>query len=375
MSLSDEQLTELGVLARAGEADARLPDAAVAVLRDAGLLRLAVAGRFGGEDRSLREILSVVGRLSRVDGALGWSCGQVALSQIMLGYLPEEAQERIYASGPDVYAAGAAAPKGRASRRAAGWSVSGRWPLVSGAAHAEWLFLHCLQADGARPLTDRNGAPRLRMVVLPAGRVTIHDTWDALGLRATGSHDVAVRAAECEDPFTAVLSERPSGSALCAWIDPRLIGGLFVAEAALGIAHGGLQGVIEVARNGKRGSFSNLPLAEQPVFQQRLGDALVSLRAGESLLTAELARAERRCARGPLNPLDGARLRAAAVGAVRLGLEATRTAFALGGSAALRTGSPISRALRDAETASLHFAVGRDHYAQLGAELVASASA
>jgi alkylation response protein AidB-like acyl-CoA dehydrogenase len=146
MSLSDEQLTELGVLARAGEADARLPDAAVAVLRDAGLLRLAVAGRFGGEDRSLREILSVVGRLSRVDGALGWSCGQVALSQIMLGYLPEEAQERIYASGPDVYAAGAAAPKGRASRRAAGWSVSGRWPLVSGAAHAEWLFLHCLQA-------------------------------------------------------------------------------------------------------------------------------------------------------------------------------------------------------------------------------------
>jgi indole-3-acetate monooxygenase len=373
--LSPELLEALGALARTGEGDARLPDGAVALLREAGLLRMAVPAQAGGDDLALPELLSVLRSLARADGALGWACGQAALSQIMLGYLPPAALERIYADGPDVYAAGAAAPKGRAAKAGERWSVSGRWPLVSGISHASWVFLHCLEVDGSRPRLGPDGRPRLRMVVLPANEITILPTWDSLGLRATGSHDVSIRAAGCEDGWTAVLAESDPGPAACVRIDPPLLGGLFVGACALGIAGAALDGAIELARGGKRGAFATRPLAEQPVFQHRLGDALMSLEAADTLLQTEIARAERLAARTAVAGLDGARLRAAAVGAIALCEEVTRTAFALGGSASVYARSPIARALRDIETAARHFAAGRDHYLALGAELARSVEA
>ncbi|MGP0047267.1 MAG: acyl-CoA dehydrogenase family protein [Solirubrobacteraceae bacterium] len=373
-TLSPELLQTLGELARTGEEGARLPDRAIAMLREAGLLRMAVAAQDGGDDLALPELLSVVTSLARTDGALGWACGQVALSQIMLGYLPAPARARIYADGPDVYAAGAAAPKGRAAKVGETWSISGRWPLVSGVSHATWVFLHCVEVDRARLRLGPDGRPCLRMVVLPANEITILPTWDSLGLRATGSHDVSVRAAGCEESWTAVLAESDPGPAASSRIDPPLVGGLFVAACALGIAHAALDAAVGLARAGKRGAFATTPLAEQPVFQHRLGDALMSLKAADALLATEIDRAARLAANTALAGLDGARLRAAAVGAVALCEEVTRTAFALGGSSSVYVRSPISRALRDVETAARHFAASRDHYLALGAELARSAA-
>jgi alkylation response protein AidB-like acyl-CoA dehydrogenase len=371
--LSPELIETLGQLARTGEDGAQLPDRAVAMLREAGLLRMAVATQDGGDDMALSELLSVVASLARADGALGWACGQVALSQIMLGYLPAPARERIYTDGPDVYVAGAAAPKGRAARSGEAWSVSGRWPLVSGVSHASWVFLHCLEVDGARPRMSPDGRLCLRMVVLPASAITILPTWDSLGLRATGSHDVSVRAAGCEDGWTAVLAESDRGPAASVRIDPPLLGGLFVGACALGIARAAFDGAIELARSGKRGAFAASPLAEQPVVQHRLGDALMSLEAADALLWTEIARAEQLAARTAIAGLDRARLRAAAVGAIALCEEVARTVFALGGSTAVYAHSPLARALRDIETASRHYAAGREHYQALGAELACSA--
>lgn len=370
LRLPDELLDELGVHAADAERGGRLSDAALAVLRDARCLRMAVASEYGGDDLDLADVLFVVESLARVDGALGWAVGQVALSQVMLGYLDRPAVERIYAASPDVLAAGAAAPKGRATRDKDAWRISGQWPLVSGAQYATWLFLQCIVVEDGRVQMDAEGVPEMRMVVLPADAATVLPTWDAVGLRGTGSDDVRAHNAPCEDGWTATLAVADAGDAAIARIAPPAQGGLFVAACALGIAAGALDELTALVRGGKRPAFSPQRLADQPIFQGRLGDAQLTLAAGRALLHEEVARASALAVAGELDAIDRSRLRAAAAKAVELGTRVVDTSYGLAGGSSVYSRSPLQRRLRDAHTATQHFTAGRDFYAPLGALLL-----
>lgn len=347
-----------------------LPGELLDALRTAGCLRMAVPAQLGGRDLALADVLGVVEDLATADGSVGWAVAQVALSQIMLGYLPGPALEEIFAGGADVIAAGAAAPKGRASWTGDGWQVSGRWPLVSGAQLASWVFLQCLVVQDGSVQTSPDGMPRMVMVVLPAADVTVLATWDALGLRGTGSDDVQVRNALCPAGFSRELAAAGPHPAAVARVPPPVQGGLFVAAAVLGIARGALDEATELVAGGKRRSFSPQPLAQAPVFQDRLGEAVMTLRAARGLLFGELARGEAIAAGGRLQPTDEARLRCAGAKTVELAVAVVDTVYTLTGASAVYSGSPLQRRLRDAHTATQHFTAGRDFYGALGALLV-----
>ncbi|HWF74185.1 MAG TPA: acyl-CoA dehydrogenase family protein [Solirubrobacteraceae bacterium] len=339
-------------------------------LAGAGCLRMAVPARHGGEDLSLGEVLAVVETLAQADAAVAWTVGQVALSQVMLGYLPEAAREQIYADTPDALVAGAAAPKGRAERIDGGWRVSGQWPLVSGCEHARWIFLQCVAVEDRQVMTDAGGLPRMRMVVLPAGEVEIVRTWDAVGLRGTGSHDVRVSHVVAPEGLTAELAAgAPAGAAILR-VAPPAQGGTFVAATLAGIGAGALSTVRELAAGGKRSAFSPTPLAESPLFGLELGDATITLEAARGLLVSEVERADALARDGRvLAASDRARLRAAAVKVAALAVGVIDTAYTLAGSSSLYTRSPLQRRLRDAHAATQHFTVGRELYSAHGALL------
>jgi alkylation response protein AidB-like acyl-CoA dehydrogenase len=63
--------------------------------------------------------------------------------------------------------------------------------------------------------------------------VVIHDDWDALGMRASGSHSVTFSGVEV--PPAALRGGFPAGDA-DAYMDRNLVAGLFHASASLGIA-------------------------------------------------------------------------------------------------------------------------------------------
>ena len=100
---------------------------------------------------------------------------------VLFGKLPPATLEMMYASGPDVVAAGTFNPTGAATVVDGGFRASGRWAFASGCQHADWFLAHCIVDDGSMP--------PLRMMVLPASDVHIVDTWTVSGLCGTGSHD------------------------------------------------------------------------------------------------------------------------------------------------------------------------------------------
>jgi alkylation response protein AidB-like acyl-CoA dehydrogenase len=366
LELVDEIAREADAIERAG----RLPEPLLAALADAGCTRMAVPERYGGADLPLPAVLSVLEALARGDGSVGWTIGQLALSHVLVSYLPPAGLDRIYADGPDVWVAGAAAPKGRAGREDSGWRVSGRWPLVSGVPYAAWVFVQCVVVSEDRTIqTQPGGIPELRMAVLPAADIEVIETWDALGLRGTASHDVQVRATHCPDSLTCQLTpDAPAGGKLCR-VPPQAQGGPLIAATALGIAQGALDALAELAGGGKRPAFSPRRLAESEAFQERFGEARLTLAAARALLHTEATRADARGLQGPLTPVDRARLRAAAVKAVELASTVTDAAFSLAGASSVYSSSPLQRRLRDARTGAQHFAAGREFYTPLGALL------
>lgn len=349
-----------------------LPADVLDALVAAGCFRMAVPARFGGTDLPLVDILRVVETLATADGATGWTVGQAAIAQVILAHLPEPTVAELYTAGPDLLGAGAVAPKGRAQRTDDGWRVSGQWPFVTGCRHAEWVYLQCLLVENNQPVPGENGLPRMVLAVLPAAEVRIVDTWDVLGLRGTGSHDVRVHRAVCPPSRVVPASEAGysvRGNALR--LPARDQGGLVVAASACGVARAALDTLVGLVTDGKRPSFSTSKLAESPLLHDRLGEATTTLAAARALLYTETEAADAVVRTGgTLSTVDRARLRTAGPRVVTLATEVVDLAHRLASGTAAFNDFPMQRHLRDIHTVTQHFSAGRDHYTNLGRLLV-----
>ncbi|WFE97445.1 acyl-CoA dehydrogenase family protein [Micromonospora sp. WMMD987] len=343
-----------------------LPDPLYDGLREAGCLRMLAPVAHGGSGLSVPDTLRVVETLATADGSVAWLVGQVALSQLIIGCAAEETVATVFADGPDVYAAGSVAPKGRATGVEGGWRVSGQWPFVTGCERAEWVYLNCVLVRG-RSVALADGRPATRIMVLPAADVTVVDTWHTLGLRGTGSHDLAVSGGFCPDGRAVTLTPGTAGAQRAAMSIAQ--SSLIIAAAASGIAQAALRDVVELATGGKRPALSATRLAASTTFQERLGEARMVAQAGRALLYDQAGQ-EWGADAGPDAALRRAQVRAAAAQATALAVRATDTAFELAGGTAVYDSSPLSRRLRDANTARQHFVASRHSYTAFGAHLV-----
>lgn len=372
MNATESRIAELlpSISKRADEVESgrRLPDDLLDILAGAGCFRLLVPTRHGGDGGSLTDALRVIEELARADGSTAWLVGQVGLADLVFSCFPMAAQEEIYADGPDVVGAGAVAPKGRTTREGDEWRVNGQWPFVTGCDSARWIYLNCVVLDGRTPQMLPNGAPLTRITLFPAAEVEILDTWHVLGLRGTASHDVRVTQRACPDRrgFSLVGDGPDVHRAIFSIAQA----GLLIAAVDLGIARGAVDEVAQLAASGKRRSFSSRSLGQSAVFQDRLGEAYMMLRAARALLHRESDAAWSTARAGEVaSPLDRACLRATAAQVTALACRAVDTAHALAGGVAVYETSPLQRRLRDLHTATQHFVNGREFYSTVGAIL------
>ncbi|MEU9508411.1 acyl-CoA dehydrogenase family protein [Micromonospora sp. NPDC048170] len=343
-----------------------LPDHLFDGLRAAGCLSMLAPVEHGGAGLSVPDTLRVVETLGTADGSVAWLVGQVALSQLIIGCAPAATVATIFADGPDVYAAGAVAPKGRATTVDGGWRISGQWPFVTGCERAAWVYLNCVLVRGRAVALD-DGRPATRIMLLPAADVTVVDTWHTLGLRGTGSHDLAVSGGYCPAERAVELVPGSAGAARATMSIAQ--SSLIIAAAALGIAEAALRDVVDLAAGGKRPALSATRLASSAAFQERLGEARMVVQAGRALLYDQ-AGDEWGGFAGPDAALRRAQVRAAAAQATALAVRATDAAFELAGGSAVYDSSPLSRRLRDVNTARQHFVASRNSYTAFGAHLV-----
>jgi len=162
----------------------RVPPNLVEELTAAGCFRTLVPRSHGGAELDLPADMRVIEGLARADGSIGWTVTIGHEAPVLLGKLPRQAFDAIYADGPDVILAGTFNPTGVAAPVDGGFRVTGQWSFASGCQHAHWFVAHCIVDDGRQP--------PIRMMVLPAIDVEIKDTWSVSGLCGTGSHDFVV---------------------------------------------------------------------------------------------------------------------------------------------------------------------------------------
>lgn len=343
----------------------RIPAPLIAQLSDAGCLRMMAPAAHGGTNLPMADLLRVIERIASADGSVAWSIGQVALSQLIIGCAAPETIGTVFAAGPDLYAAGAVAPKGRATAEDGGWRVTGQWSFVTGCDHASWLYLNCVLVDGRSIRLDAHGRPVTRILLLPADELTIIDTWYSLGLRGTGSKDVAANGVFCPSEYSVTVDTEAASHAA----DVIARSSLIIAAVAVGIAAAAVQDVQELAVGGKRPALSAGRLVASPSFHEHLGEAHSLVIAARALVRA--------LADDGADPLGAtepagarAQLRAGAAQATTLALCAGDLAYGLAGGSAIYDHSPLQRRLRDLHTARQHHVVGNSSFQAFGAALV-----
>jgi alkylation response protein AidB-like acyl-CoA dehydrogenase len=201
-SLVDEQAAaseELGQLTK------DIDDA----LHETGLYGMWVPKSLGGLELDPISSLEVIEAVSYGQPSAGWVLMAAGLSVgTGAAYLPDEAIEELFTDvdrWPII--AGQGTRPGMAKPVDGGYQVTGDWSFGSGVKHAQYLH--------SAVVTEDTG--EFRITCVPIEKATVlNDSWDVLGLRATGSIDYNLRDVFVPEGFThaGLAHESTRGGAL-----------------------------------------------------------------------------------------------------------------------------------------------------------------
>jgi indole-3-acetate monooxygenase len=337
------------------EASRRLPEDLARELAEAGFFRISLPEAYGGLDLSPVAALDILEELARADASVAW-CVWNGNTHWTAAQLAPEAARTMYAD-PDVITANSTRASGRAHIVSGGYRVNGQWSLVSGCELAAWMVLLCLVYADGKPRRTPEDAPASSFMILPAASCEIIDSWNAGGLRGTGSHDVVVKD---------VFVPRAYGS---AFTDPyvlpeprhrippfsRVIPGL--GAMALGIARTAITTLTELSVH-KQLQRSIQILRENHGTQIRVSQAEALVRSARLYLFDSLERLwSRVTGTGEAPMAERAQARLAASHAVASAVQAVDLMYTAAGASALYTTSPLERAFRDIHAITQHIGV------------------
>jgi acyl-CoA dehydrogenase len=316
------------------------------LLADSGYLALAVPEELGGRGASIRQVAMAQRELAR-------HCGSTALASVMHHHVvlftawrhrrdmpgAEATLRRVADEGIVLVSTGGGDltnPRGTATRVEGGFLVNGRKPFASQApVGAAMSTMFCYD-------DPEEGRTVLNMAIPTSSEgVTVLDTWDALGMRGTGSHDI-----ELKDVFVSdqqVLARRPHGQ-----IDGPLQVILSIAMPPIAAVY---LGVAEAARDHAVSLIAGTARADDTLRQRQIGLMDTRLRIAGWALDGALAIV----GDDPTPSMDTVVAVMAAKREIALAAaEACQLALEVGGGAAFSRTHPIERCLRDVQAARFH---------------------
>lgn len=344
------------------ERDRRMPPPLLEALRAAGAFRLFTPREQGGRELPLRAALVAFEALGALDAAVAWNVwnGNMGFSAAML---PESGVRAIWSDpARDPMIANSARPTGVAKSEAGGFSLSGRWDIVSGVDCADHVALFALVDPGP------GKAPDVRVFYVPRAELRVLDTWNVHALRGTGSNSVVAEAVRVPadravSPFAPARVDRPLYRIPAFTLASSGVGAIVV-----GVAQAAVDAVIELAKS--KTTDGGL-LADRPRAQGEIGRAQASVRAARALLlesagAIDAAAVESR----PIGEDLRAALRGAMSHAALTAREVVSAMYTLASSSALYDGQPIERLFRDGSAAVQHGALHEAHLETYGRVLL-----
>ncbi|WP_328324172.1 acyl-CoA dehydrogenase family protein [Streptomyces sp. NBC_00455] len=337
-----------------------VPRDVISEFKRAGIYRASAPRRFGGEPLPPARFLRLIERISAVDASAGW-VASFGSSLVYLAALPLDTQAELYANGPDVAFAGGLFPVQQAESVAGGHKISGCWKFASG----------CLGADvlgvGIKTGEDRGGPPRT--AVLRRDQVRIVENWNVIGMRGTGSHDLAVDGVVVPEEWTFVRGGTPTVDEPLYRYPAVPYAAQVLAVVGLGVARAALDQVIA---EGGRASYTGGPMAaDRASYRISAGQAEAQLRSVRAFFYDTTEEVWQTVERGDIpTPQQVSLLRLASAHVAKTSFEVVRSAYQLAGIRAIADGSTMQRYLRDASVVPQHAFLQEGMYDGAGAVLM-----
>jgi alkylation response protein AidB-like acyl-CoA dehydrogenase len=362
--VAEELAAVLAASADRHDRDGTYPVDELAAVQAAGYFTAPIPAALGGLGvTSVRDLVVASSRLARGDAslAIGVNMHLVAVSNMerrrsVAAAAGDERRAAAFSASLEqlardgVILAAAISEAGQhltrpgtvAERTEAGWRIDGRKIFCTMSPVATDLYVSVRYVDD-------HGVERYAYAMVPTGApgVVIHDDWDALGMRASGSNSVSFEGVEL--PPAGVRGGFRAGEAV-PYMERNLTAGLFHAAAALGIAESADAATREKVAGRINGDHRPRTLLAENVID--LGAARAILARAAELIDEHWE----------LNPdSDGtpdeiATLFGEAQAAKTFVNEAAARivdrALALSGGAAYRSGGLLSRAYRDVKAGS-----------------------
>jgi alkylation response protein AidB-like acyl-CoA dehydrogenase len=379
VAIAEELSAELAAHAAEHDRDGSYPFEAIGALKAAGYFAAPVPVELGGLGvSSAHDLVVASSRLARGDAsvAIGVNMHLVAVLNMERRYrvavaAGAERRARGFASSLEqiardgVVLAAAISERGqdltrpgtRATRTESGWRIDGRKVFCTMSPAATDLYVAVTYADGEG--TDRYA---YAMVPTDAPGVVVHDDWDGLGMRASGSNSVSLEGVALPEP--GVRGGFRAGDPL-PYIERNLVAGLFHAAASLGIAE-------SADATARRGLAARVNGDARPRMQ--VAENAVDLAASRGVLSRAAALIDEHHAANPAS--DGtadhlhalfAEAQAAKVFVNDAAARIVDRALALSGGAGYANGSPLARAYRDVRAGSFMHPLGANRaYDYLG---------
>ncbi|MEU7903256.1 acyl-CoA dehydrogenase family protein [Actinoplanes sp. NPDC049118] len=333
--------------------DGSFPADDFADLRRSGLFGLMVPERLGGAGAGFADYASIAYELARgngatalifnmhasVTGALSGVTDELADALGLPGEALEARDGYLRAAAEGSWYAVAMSERGAGSRLTQltttyeptdeGFHIKGAKTFCSGSGHADAYLV------AARSAAD---PAQVSQFLVPAGDgLTVEPTWDALGMRATGSHDVHV---DVTVPRTALLGGVEGLAVVIAQLAPQWMVASYAA-VYVGVARAAVDAAVEHvnARN----------LGHLPAVRARIGRADAAVAAAH-LTVMEAAR---RVDENPGDTVTNRWVWRAKLVAGTTAAEVAASMLEAAGTSAMRRGHPLERLYRDARAGSL----------------------
>ncbi|MGH2632404.1 MAG: acyl-CoA dehydrogenase family protein [Tepidiformaceae bacterium] len=346
-------------------------------LVDHGFARLTVPRSHGGYEAPLTTFLRVQEELAVGDGSTALAFNmhlirfgsereghtypqawfdQLCREAVEHGWLCNTAATEEGLGSP----AGGGAPETTAIESEGGWLLNGRKTFTTMAPLLHSFIVMASipepadESAGASPPANAEGASRPAignfMLYRDDPGFRVEETWDALGMRSTGSHDVVLENVRLGPER--LMTRRNPGSA-----DPRGISGfvwfaLGVSATTIGVARAAREYAVGYAR--ERTPNNNRTIKDYPGVRTRIARIDLLLQRSRALVFDAAAAWELRTdsrSPGSMSPAD--RVAVAKVETLNACIEAVDLAMRVVGGVSLQKRRPIERYYRDVR-AGLH---------------------
>ena len=342
----------------------RLPPETERELHESGLFRIVQPGRVGGSELDYVALVDCAEPIGQADASAAWNFANLASHHWMLAMFDSRAQDEVWSKDPDALIASSFIfPAGRARKVEGGYVLRGSWPFSSGVDSSEWNMLASVVSSD-----DEADGIEYRIFLLNRSDYRIKDTWDATGLRGTGSNDVEVNDAFVPEPMTIAVNDLAGGPTPGSAVNPNPLYTLPVfslfpyvlSGVALGNAQACLDDYVEIARH-RASTYNRAKLGDLQTTQIKIAEASSKIDAARLIMRSSCIEAMAEARRGH-TPDTAAKTRMRRDGAfsVNLCTEAVSLLFAASGARGLYTSGVLQRQFRDAHAINSHIAFNFD---------------